>query len=382
MSASPQALHSAGERVKGFVKRLIGGLHKGKTRVQVAASDRRSKWTAISLLPDLNRISRGTGQAAVLWSIYRHTEGEPHERSSKKWRPENYTPPMIPDDFAKESGFSSEQMAQDIKDAVARGLISRKSEDDGLFAEDDGHLDWYRFRLCRDEWPKIPNAARPVQRKPVKSEGAFPEESDTSGESQPSTLGRNVGLKLCAGGSRPTLVKAGESRQIGKLDWGGSKIPISARNETSVPVALRPAVTDEGKSIEVLVETRDLDRPDCAESPAADRPPAARGQPAAGHRNGNGRLVMVYMGQFPEFTRQIQDSYKATEDSFIERLLADCVEAIRLEGLPASLLTDSRLIEAANQCALPNQRSAGFFKTKLPTFLRNHARAWLRSNRR
>ena len=131
------------------------GKYAGQEAAAVAKDIRRSKWTGRALIADLNRIARGTCQASLLWSIYYATEGAPHATKGKRWKAPEFTEPMLPEDFAKEGGFTPQQMRDEIEDAIARKLIARQG------STGDAK---YQFQLCRAEWGKLPNAYIP--RKP------------------------------------------------------------------------------------------------------------------------------------------------------------------------------------------------------------------------
>lgn len=57
-----------------------------------------------------------------------------------------FTPIMLPEDFARETGFGDDQMRSAIKDAEARGLIARNPEIR------------CQYKLCPETWGRIENA--------------------------------------------------------------------------------------------------------------------------------------------------------------------------------------------------------------------------------
>lgn len=385
VSAIPEPIQELVKGVRkkapGFVKRLIGGFYKAKgpderkRRKKVSEELRRHKvfhW--LRLIPDVGRISSGRSQETLLLAIFAHTIGAPHDTKLRGWKAPVYTPAMIPEDFSIMTGFTKEQVRLDIEDAVARGLIARRSQDEGLFLDDDADKAWYQFRLRLEDWAGLKDYEDGTKRRPPKS--AISDESlededltDENGEeSQPSAVGRNAGLKL-KGGSGWRVVKSGECRKVGELVWGGDKVPLVADNRRKEVQLFRPEV----KAGEVRLIFDEKERaavPPQKVQPIQERKPQANGE--ANSKNGHHRRVNL--AEFPQVTEFITDDFKDTDMPWMARLVGVCQEAIIRGGLSREDLTDEALVEAARATRKRNQVSAGLYLTKMPAIIERWAR--------
>ena len=208
------------------------GKYAGQAAAEVAKDIRRSKWTGRALLADLNRIARGTCQASLLWSIYYATEGAPHATKGKHWKAPEFTEPMLPEDFAKEGGFTPQQMRDEIEDAIARKLIARQG------STGDAK---YQFQLCRAEWGKLPNAYIP--RKPFgAAEFTMPDDyEEDSDECEEANEANTEGYEA----SRETVVarkevKPGSVRFAPKTRYNFAATPVtSIEYQSQAPLRAR-----------------------------------------------------------------------------------------------------------------------------------------------
>lgn len=374
---------SVRQKAPGFVKRLIGGFYKAKgsdepkRRKKVAEELRRHKvfhW--LRLIPDVGRISSGRSQETLLLAIFAHTIGAPHDTKLRGWKAPAYTPPMIPEDFAIMTGFTKEQVRLDIEDAVSRGLITRRSQDEGLFLDDDADKAWYQFRLRLEDWASLKDYEDGTKRKPPKSvindedieDEELTEENDA--ESQPNALGRNAGLKL-KGGSGWRVVKSGECRKVGELVWGGDKVPLVADNRRKEAQLFRPEVKA-GEVRLIFDEKERAAAPPQKVQPIQERKPHHNG--SGGHNGKNGHHRRVNLAEFPQITEFITDDFKDTDMPWMARLVGECQEAIIRGGLATEDLTDEALVEAARATRKRNQISAGLYLTKMPAIIERWAR--------
>lgn len=225
---SSAARESRGYRVCGPRTK---GMYAGRAAAEVAKDIRRSKWTGRALIADLNRIARGTCQASLLWSIYYATEGAPHATKGKRWKAPEFTEPMLPEDFAKEGGFTPQQMRDEIEDAIARKLIAHQG------STGDAK---YQFQLCRAEWGKLPNAYIP--RKPAgAAEFTMPDGYEDEDEAEKADEANTEGY----GASRETVVarkevKPGSVRFQPKTRYQFAAVPItSIEYQSQAPLRAR-----------------------------------------------------------------------------------------------------------------------------------------------
>jgi hypothetical protein len=90
----------------------------------------------VAWLPHLCRVCVGASQVGLALSIFLHS----FQSDS------GFTPVMITDDFARETGFTKEQMRTAIKNALQRGLIECSPESP------------WQYRLCPEKWAEAENA--------------------------------------------------------------------------------------------------------------------------------------------------------------------------------------------------------------------------------
>ncbi len=172
-------------RVKGY------HTSRNRDRAAVVAELRESNWTGRALIPDINRIARGTCQASFLWSVYYHTQGKPHEVRGKNWTPPEFTERMLPEDFAMEGGFTPQQMREEIDDACQPNAKTGRPALAARMAETGP--DRYRFRLLRENWKAAPNAFIP-RKGPGKEEDSSKAESEEKADTQETATARVVML--------------------------------------------------------------------------------------------------------------------------------------------------------------------------------------------
>jgi hypothetical protein len=95
----------------------------------------------VAWLPHLCRVCSGASQVALLLSVLRHAS---QNRIDKDAGP-GFTPVMIAEDFARETGFTKQQMNTVIKDAVTRKLI------------EENRRSLHHYRVCPENWASLKN---------------------------------------------------------------------------------------------------------------------------------------------------------------------------------------------------------------------------------
>src|SRR3954451_17971566 len=106
MSAAPQQVaqrvKSPADAPKAKLVLRPRVIHHGSYRADIVAKYKTSKWAGRALSLHLHRVPSGCAQAAWVLFVYHHTVGSP----DAKERHMDFSPPLLPEDAAKESGLS------------------------------------------------------------------------------------------------------------------------------------------------------------------------------------------------------------------------------------------------------------------------------------
>lgn len=396
------------------------------------------KFAGVAPLADTYRTSRGIGQAAFLQSVYTHVVGCPrlgkfiedhwHERkkSEERWRRPEWTPVLLPEDVAKETGLSRQAIAyveidgeqeSSVEDLITRGLIARKcrcGKDgnpvvSGRKPCPDGP-DHYRYKPLLENWSSVRTVHEPV-RKPVKSEGLSDDEEgigqDPEGEEtencqvssltsdSPGKIVRVVPkrvLRLIPG--RRYDIPAGDA--VVAIIPEGDLPPVAAKLEEDGLHLRRAKVSADGKKAQVIPMPVVPAQPppgsgagDIAQSPAPPRgAPQSRGDaaPAAAlHALARKALkhlddedaarlanaaAAIDLEQFPAVKSAVRSRYPGAENAFLQLLIAVAREAC---AEVKRRYSDRQLAEAIAACHSSKQERAGLYLRTLPAWILKEA---------
>lgn len=396
---------------------MYAGLHAADVQDNL----RSTSFSGLALLPDLVRMCRNRAQIQFVMSVYFHTQGCPqhgdffvdrwHGSKAKQFRKPAYCEPMLPEDFAKEPGFTrqafsdvmvAEERVSLIQDAIDRGIVERKCEcgksrppvaDRASCPEGDDH---YRFRPLVENWRNVVTVDFGVNlRKPVQSElDKADQQDEEEANSQATTVARVVKVRAksrfkMVAGTRYVTEEAGVKEILYDVeapasarvdDHGVLRMKSVSAKKPPAPIIPMPAAPAKPETpARPAAETAAPSKAAAAQSPA---PPTAElglvkklmpslAAPEAAELAT--RAAAVDLAKYREFHREIVERWRGDiQDSFMRLVVARSQQLGAPHGLDPNDQIMARAVRAETK---PSQKSAGLYLTTIPNWIERHARS-------